>query len=376
MKNSRMSPTPRDPRRRHDQPRTGAPSAPTSDFPTCSIARVPAAEPVATSPVRVQVFHPAPGAYLRYVDQVVGEGSPEVTYQFGRVPINRTDAEVVHLPRLDALYGGEAPTGFTLFKTVLAFVRQLLRHRIALVRTLHGADRERARGRWDRLAMWILDRATAAFIVVDDAGPRPPARTTVIPLGHFRDRFTGLPRSEQVPGRLLFLAPIQLGAGVRAPLRAFPETTDPSLSLHVIGAAPPALAEQITELTTEHASITARLEHISMGAVICEMTAAEMVLLPGAERLEELTVLMSALSLDRPVLVPESPSARALAETYGADWVRVYSGPLTGALIDQAVQQLRANPPQHRPHLDDRDLATTGAEYAAVFVTAAKHRKR
>lgn len=333
-------------------------------------------EPSAAEPaVRVRVLHRPPGHYLRYVDQVVGDGGARIEYSFGRTGLRDADVDVVHLPRFDALQGTQGSSGPALVKAVLVFAAQLIYRRIALVRTLHGSDRQRPRDRWERLATWILNRVTTAFILLDEAATAPrPGRTTVIQPGHFRDRFSGFPRSEQTAGRLLFVAPVQLGGGVAVVLRAFPDATTPSLSLRVIGPAPRALAEQITRLTEEHASISAQLEPVSTGTVIREMTTSELVVLPGVERLEELTVLLSALSLDRPVLVPDSPSARALADTYGNDWVRRYSGPLTGATIDSAVSELRSSPPQGRPRLDGRDLATTGAAYAAVFTSAAKRR--
>jgi beta-1,4-mannosyltransferase len=262
------------------------------------------------SPVRVQLFSRPPGTSLRYVDQVVGEGSPTVEYTFGNTRPNPS-IDVIHLPRFEALHGPDAPTGRPLLRSVIGFVLRLLRHRVALVRTLHGVDRRRSRGRSERLATWILDRATTAFVVVEDSAPLPRSgRTTVIGLGTFRDRFVGYPRSEQTPGRLLFLAPVQLGGGVQPVLRAFPDATSPSLSLRVLGPAPAPLVEQVTQLTREHPAISACLEHVSTGTVIKEMTASEMVILPGVERLEELTVLTTALSLQRPVLVPDSPTAQ------------------------------------------------------------------
>lgn len=342
---------------------------------TCSIRAVSSDESQAEhSPVRVQVFSRPPGTTLRYVDQVVGEGSPTVEYTFGHA-LPSPSMDVIHLPRFEALHGAPAPTGRALLRLVVGFVLRLLRHRVALVRTVHGVDRTRRRSRWERLATWLLDRATTAFIVIDDAAPLPARRrTTVISLGSFRDRFVGYPRSEQTPGRLLFLAPVQLGGGVQPLLRAFPDATAPSLSLRVLGPAPEPLVKQITQLTATTPSISARLEHVSTATIINEMTASEMVILPGVDRLEELTVLTTALSLERPVLVPDSPTARALAEANGPAWVRRYTGPLTGAVLDRAVEELRAAPPQERPLLDATDLATTGAAYAEVFVAAAKRR--
>ncbi|OLT52243.1 hypothetical protein [Cellulosimicrobium sp. CUA-896] len=59
--------------------------------------------------------------------------------------------------------------------------------------------------------------------------------------------------------------------------------------------------------------------------------------LPFEELYNSGSVLL-ALSLNRPVLVPASPSSVRLRDEVGAHWVRTYAGPLTAAALEEAYE--------------------------------------
>lgn len=258
---------------------------------------------------------------------------------------------------------------------VMAVALFLKRRRIALVRTIHGA---RPDGAFARLSNWILDQVTTSVVVLDETTKAPGNRpVTLIPHGHYRDRFIGYPRAEQVQGRVLCFAPVRPGRELEGPLSDFAMTPTSTLSLRTVGESSPELAS-----LTEHAvPVTPRqasrfVGRVSDGALVKEISAAELVVLPRTTELEDLSLLLLALSLERPVLVPDVPSNQLLSDNVGVGWVHRYSGALTGSVVDRTVQSLRDGSPGGRPNLDDHDPAAISAQYATVFRTAAGGMRR
>ncbi len=58
---------------------------------------------------------------------------------------------------------------------------------------------------------------------------------------------------------------------------------------------------------------------------------------------------LTALSLNRPVLVPDNEVNRELAEEVGPGWVFRYDGELTGRHLLDALAAHRARPPARVP---------------------------
>lgn len=259
--------------------------------------------------------------------------------------------------------------------SALAFrlVRKLKKHGIALVQTVHGPE-ARTTARWRR----ILDRATSTFITLDKNTPTPdPRRTVCIPHAHYRDRFLGYPRAEMVQGRVLCLAPDRLERAAQGPLRVFPLVQTPGLTLRLAGEGDPGLRSDV-ERGSDHGqrTVTMRMERLSDAAMLQELTAAELVVLPAIETLGDENLLFLALSMDRPVMVPSSPALQDLAQEVGPRWVHLHDGPVTAELIDHTMEQLRSLPPAREPMLEDRSIDATARRYAEAFRSAAVSRAR
>lgn len=280
------------------------------------------------------------------------------------MPWRQTD--VVHVHRLNPLLGPRV-SGPKRVLIVAAVAVLLKRHRIALVRTVHGP---RSPGAVAALSNWILDRVTTSFVVLDATTSVPRGRPVrVIPHGHHRDRFIGYPRAVQVPERVFCIAPVAPGRDPEGPLH---DLTSPSgLPLRVVGEASPELAGITGEVPVATEPAGARVERVSDGALVAEMSAAGLVVVPRATELEDVSLLLLALSLERPVLVPDTDMTRRLSDEVGAGWVHRYAGALTPERLDAATQELRTNPPAERPNLDGRDPGDTEARYAEVFRAAA-----
>lgn len=277
----------------------------------------------------------------------------------------RRHTDVVHLHRLNPLLGPRV-SGPKRVLMMAAVAGLLKRHRIALVRTVHGP---RSAGLIAAASNWILDRVTTSFVVLDEATSVPGGRpVTVIPHGHYRDRFLGYPRAEQVPDRVLCIAPVAPGRDLEGPVQD--RTTPSGLPLRVVGDASIELSGLTGEVPVSTEPST-RVERVSDGALVTEMSAAALVVVPRIAELEDLSLVMFALSLDRPVLVPDTVSTQQLSDEVGARWVHRYPGELTAETLDATMQALQTNPPTGRPDLDRRDPGDTSARYAEAFRAAA-----
>lgn len=307
---------------------------------------------------------------IGYVNQVVGDDLSKVEFTFFLGSYRYPDVDVVHFHDVDGILGGRERKP----KERVAAATDILEHvhsnGIALVRTVVDSP-----GREDP-ALDILDRATNTFIVLDDATPTPDSqRTTLIPHAHYRERFLGYPRGEQVAGRLLCIARTGVGRAAEGPLKVFSVTDTPGLSLRIVGAADPALDSLVPRASARDRgeSVSLRTERLSDAEIVREVGAAELVVLPEIVSLADMGLLFTVLSLDRPVLLPDSGAARALEEQVGAGWVLRHAGPVTAEILDEKMTELRGIDRAPRPHLEGRGLDSTAAAYAEVYRTATGH---
>lgn len=302
-----------------------------------------------------------------YVDQIVGDDLSETEFTFFMGSYRARDVDVVHFHDVDAFLGGRDTKPAARVVAATEAAEDLQDRGVALVRTVVGPQRG------DDEALAILDRVTSTFVVLDEATPAPdPRRTVLIPHAHHRDRFLGYPRGEQVPGRLLCIARADVGRVAEGALKVFSVTDTPDLSLRVAGEEDPTLETLLPRaIRRSPGRVTARTETLSDAEVIREVDGAELVILPSLDSLVDLGMLFTVLSMDRPVLLPDGPAARRLAEEVGPGWVLTHDGPITAEALDEAVAALRGTERGTRPNLDGRDFDTTVAAYAEVYRAAA-----
>ena len=335
--------------------------------------------PTATPGLVVHETARPPAPFLRYIDQVTGGPGTDVEFRYSQGVLTNFDIDVVHVaePNLDLLLGTRGATSLQRVAATLALTRNLRRHRIALVRTLPGVGDGSKTGRLPGPAARILDRATATFVVFDDSTPTPdPARTTVIPHAHFRDRYVGYPAASQVRGRVLFAGSGELPAQVRG-LLALPRLTTVDVTLRLAGVAGSELEEAIRSTLARHpGTLSVRLERLSDSAQVLEIDSSELVAVPRVQSLVELQLVFLALSRDRAVLTPRTNTMIRLAETVGPGWVHLSDGPLTAESVDAAFDSLRSPSRARLPDLSGRDLSTTHAAYESAYRAAASQLSR
>jgi beta-1,4-mannosyltransferase len=155
-----------------------------------------------------------------------------------------------------------------------------------------------------------------------------------------RQRFGVAPASPLV----LFSGRIRPYKNVPALLSAFADLPDVSARCLITGAPADATVQgEIEEAARRDPRVRLDLQHLKRRELAAAHRAADLVALPYREILNSGSALL-ALSLDRPVLVPRLGALAELAESVGEAWVRCYDGPLTSAVLGEAIEWARCAP--------------------------------
>lgn len=328
---------------------------------------------------RVLVSDRSPAHRVRYVDQLIGDdsagGAPDdIEFDFRGNPLGTYDVDVVHLTSASAVTGGDRVPEREQIRRASRFTKALKRRRIALVRTVYGEESARARA--GSRAEMLIDHSTTSYVVLSPTTAAPNDRSAaVIRHSHLRGRFLGYPRAHAIRGRLLFVSSGAFHTAYEGPLKVFAVADLEGYTLRLVGKVPPGLADSFARtLARRPATISLRDEALSDAARIEEITKAELVVVASPDSYETLSIIILALSLDRPVLVQATPGTRLLADEVGHEWVRLHGGPLTATALEAAVRHLEAAPPTGQPNLDARDPNVIAAQYADVYRAAAASR--
>lgn len=313
---------------------------------------------------------------IDYVDQLVGDDSEGrapggVALEFRTDPFRVHGVDVIHLTDISTVFGDHPGHDRERTRRAKRFVRLLRRRRIALVRTVHGEEASRGTSR----AAAIVDEAATTVISLYPAAAADGRQTHVVGHSHLRDRFLGFPQEQSVAGRVLITAVSTLHPSYRAVLSVFGVAELPDWTLRIAGKVPVELEESYARTLADHTDAMAlRNELLSDAACVSEVSQAEVVLVTAPETYESMSILMLALSLDRPVLVEDTAQTRSLADEVGSSWVRRHTGPVTAQALETALAALRQDPPTGRPNLDSRAPNVVSEQYHDVYRAAAAAR--
>lgn len=301
---------------------------------------------------------------MSYIDQVIGAGADGMRFVFLRGALSTSDADLVHIQDPVSFLGPRAATSQARVDAARAVVDELTRRELPLVQTLHGPH-QGGTSAWRR----ILDDATALFVTLDGTTFTPdPARTVVIPHAHYLERFIGYPRAEQIPGRILAISPNRLVRSAPDTLEAFPLMNTTGVSLRLVGQRHRALDEHLGKVLSRNPStISAQIGLASDAMMINEISAAEVVILPDNKTLVDESMQFLALSLERPILAPDSTAMSRLDDEVGAGWIYTHPAPLTARRLDEVMQTIHSADRAERPDLSRRGPATTAQQYADAF---------
>lgn len=308
-----------------------------------------------------------PKATTEYVDQVVKYADPifEFRYLTARNAFRRADVFHVHWPEL--VVRGRSRLETYLRCLVLQAVLAVMRLRgTAIVRTLHNLEPHEKGDAIERWALARLDARTDLFVRINAETPTPFGESPLIPHGHYRDAYERYAKPSSMSGRILFIGLIRPYKGVESLIAAFRETRFPEATLRVVGKPTPAMEKEVSAAVSADSRISVFFGYVPDHDFVTEVCSAELVCLPY-ENIHNSGVLLAALSLDRPALVRDTPTTRALAEEVGPGWVYLFSGELTSNDLDRVLEEVRANIPAERPRLQNRDWEAIGRSYGDAF---------
>jgi len=300
------------------------------------------------------------------------EGVTLRTFSWRRLLLGRFDVFHAHWPEI-LVSGQSGPKA--LVRQVL-FLLALLRLRLTrrpLVRTVHNLELPRDISRREVALLRLAERWTTLRIRINDSTELPAGQPHhTVPHGHYVDWFADQPDVPPEPGRLAYVGLIRRYKGVERLLDAFGETRAhaPQLRLHVSGRpSTEELAEDLRRRAATDGRVTLSLAFLSDTELAEQVRRAELVVLPYREMHNSGGVL-TALSLGRPVLVPDNLVNRRLGEEVGPGWVHCYSGEVDGQDLVRALEEARSRAPGSRPDLSAREWADAGSQHLAAYRAA------
>jgi len=295
-------------------------------------------------------------------------GLTTLTFDYRTALLGKYDVVHAHWPEL--MVDGHKALGRAARRTLAALtVLRWLVTRTPVVRTLHNVERPQGISWFDHVVLSGIDRATTLDIALNDLTPaRAGVPQVTIPHGHYRDWFAVREPSPSVAGRVGYVGLIRRYKGVEDLVEAFKEWDRAGVSLHVAGK--PSSSEILDGLRAAAASddrISIDARFLDEPDFVTAIRASELIVLPYRHMHNSGTAL-AALSLDRPVLVPENAVNRALAEECGPGWVHTFEGEISADDIERAWNDSRMR--GARPDLSRREWAAAGAHHRDAFERA------
>lgn len=235
-----------------------------------------------------------------------------------------------------------------------------------IVRTVHNAEPHEAGGPIERVAVRLLERGTTAWIHLTPDGAAGPPHFHA-PNGDFATWAGDHPHEPSEPSRLVFFGQVRRYKNVPGLIGCFRELGDPGLTLEVLGApSHPDLEQEVRAAAEGDPRVVLALHHVPDDELVRAVTRAGLVVLPYARLLNSAAVV-AALTLARPVLVPETPSVERLRDEVGEGWVLTYRGELTAAELQRALERVAGGPPPTPPDLSARAWPAVAERHVEAY---------
>ena len=305
--------------------------------------------------------------YVVQLVRAVRAAGAEVDYfSWRKGLVGRYDVLHVHWPEIMIRRAGR-PARLAAQLRFAALLARLRLTRTPMVRTVHNVDSHERGSRWERALLRYCDRLTSYWVLLNPHTRLPgTGPSEVIPHGHYADWYADHPTVLPVPGRVLTFGLLRPFKGTDTLLDAIRAIPDRELSLRVVGRpVVPEMRVLVESATASDPRVTAVLDYVDDAALAAEIGAAQLVVLPYRQLLNSGALLL-ALSLRRPVLVPDNLSTADLAAEVGPGWVLGYEGELTAETVTKALAATRELPAAG-PDLSRREWVLIGADYVAAY---------
>ena len=298
---------------------------------------------------------------------------PDLTvanFSFREALLGRYDVFHVHWP--ETLFNARSASR-RFFKQLLV-VLLLVRLRLARVPVVWTAHNLANHESLDPFGAWLVRRFRSrvrVYIRINAYdGEGVPEPSVVILHGHYRVWFAQYPQATTVTGRLVFFGLVRPYKGVEDLIAAFAGVHAEGVTLQVSGRPlNEETAAGLYRLAAGDSRVGLDLRFLDEPELVALVSSAELVVLPYREMYNSGS-LLAALSLGKPVLVPQGPVNELVAAEVGEAWVMTYQGGITAEVIEDALEAARALLPSERPDLDQREWDLTGRLHVNAYLRA------
>ena len=296
------------------------------------------------------------------------------TFSWPRALLRRADVFHAHWPEILVSGNGRLKTGVRQALFVLLLLRLRL-SRTAVVRTVHNLELPSGLSLVQRVLLARFDRIVDLRIALNEDTPfAEGVPQAVVPHGHYREWFARHDEPATIPGRFGYFGLIRRYKNVGGLVEAFRGLTG-QVTLEVAGApSSPDLVAEIEAQAQADPRVRLRFEYLSDEDLVGVAGRAEMIVLPYSHMHNSGGVL-AALSLDRPVLVPATPTNARLSHEVGPGWVFQFDGDLDRHDLEQALLDRRSASFEARPDLSARDWSASAALHEKAYRRAVRIRR-
>lgn len=326
-------------------------------------------------PITVLQSFPVPRPHSNPYTELLSrslQNLPDVTvvnFSWRRALTGRYDVFHVHWPEI--LVDGRSPAKKAVRQllTVMLLVKLGLRA-IPMVRTVHNVGLPQGISRREKTLLRVIERRTAMCIRLNahtEVSRVMPVVT--VPHGDYRSWYAQHAKRSTVPGQFGYVGLVRRYKGVESLVAAFSGTAGdhPQLTLRVGGRpSTAALAAAIEALAGGDPRTELNLRQLSDGELVDIVTSSELVVLPY-RFMHNSAGALTALSLGRPVLVPDNEVNRSLREEVGPGWVYLYQGDLVSETLTRTLQSVRSDVRSPEPDLSNRGWDETGRLHADAY---------
>ncbi len=319
-----------------------------------------------------------PATTTKFIDQVVRHAPEDIRFSYfswARALFGRYDVLHLHWPEymIRNRTRWKAAVNKVAFQLLLA---RLKFGRIAVVRTAHNPKPHQPGSPRESAALERLDRLVSNYVVLNESSLSNVSRhVDLIPHGHYIDEFAHIPKKNATRGSVVYFGRIEPYKGVVDLQRRLSREKQLPFSFRIVGSADEETALEITRTAKRHPQhFSAHIAFVSDEDMVAEITGAELIVLPYAE-MHNSGVLLVALSLRRPVLVPASPVSDELAREVGEGWIIQSHTDISSEVIADALAAVRTRRTA-QPDLSARAWKSVAAAYANVFRKAAGGQSR
>ncbi|MDT0211474.1 glycosyltransferase [Curtobacterium sp. BRD11] len=285
---------------------------------------------------------------------------------FDRIKLISRKVDVLHVHWPESLIrGGSRPKKAAKYCFAIAFLLLPRRLRAKIVWTQHNRDPHENGGPLEGLFLRLF-RSRVDHTIYINASPENDLTVASSTILHSEyERLTDLDEALVAARKCDFLF-----FGLLRPYKAIEQLIDafkqmpPNASLRLVGQASVSYAAQLRKAaSSKPCNIEIDSRFLSESDLQTAISATRWVVLPNPEMYNSGAAIL-ALSLGKPVLVPATPSNRALQDEFGEQWVRLFTPPLDATDLAGAAARAAHT---GRPSLERRSWTEAIAAHVVVY---------